>query len=149
MSASLAVVEARPARAGDPAPADTIVLAHDERHLRRKRLTARRGMAVMVEFGNAVRLADRDRLVLSDGRQVEVLAATEDLLELRGRDAVHLARLAWHLGNRHLPAQVEADRILIVRDPVIADMVRALGAALQAVREPFEPVHGAYHHHHG
>ena len=131
-------------------PVDVAVLAHDERHLRRKVIATEHGMALAFDLPQAMRLADRDRLVLSDGGQVEVIAAREELTELRGRDARHLIELAWHLGNRHLPAQVEEDRILIARDPVIGAMLEGLGASLRDVREPFQPVHGAYHgHDHG
>ena len=82
-------------------------------------------------------LEDRDRLVLEDGRHVEVIAAEEDLLEVRAADPRALTVLAWHIGNRHLPAQIEPDRILIARDHVIADMLAGLGrdpgpAVLQA-----------------
>jgi len=78
---------------------------------------------------------------------VEVKAADEDLVEIRGRDAASFARLAWHLGNRHLPAQIEGDHILIRDDHVIVDMLRGLGADVRKVRSPFDPEGGAYGQH--
>lgn len=144
---------------GRPDPAETITLVHDERHLRRKVLTTAAGTKVFVDLLEAVHLADGDRLVLDDGREIAVTAAPEDLMEVRARDAVHLTQLAWHIGNRHLAAQIEADRLLILRDHVIRDMLAGLGAHVRDVAEPFQPVAGAYsghghhhdhgHHHHG
>jgi len=74
---------------------------------------------------------------------VEVLAAQEPLLQITGPD---LVRLAWHIGNRHTPCQIEAGRLLIARDPVLADMLARLGATLAEVVEPFRPEGGAYGH---
>ena len=91
---------------------------------------------------------DRDCLVLEDGRLAEIIAADEDLLEVKARDAVHLVQLAWHIGNRHLEAQIEEQRILIRPDHVIAKMLQQLGAKVSAVREPFSPEPGAYSHAH-
>lgn len=129
------------------APWRRLPLESGERHLRRKLLTLQQGDEVMVDLPVTTKLEDRDCLVLEDGRLVEVIAAEEDLLELRGRDAIHLARLAWHIGNRHLEAQIEADRILIRRDHVIAHMLEHQGAKVTEVREAFSPEHGAYHSH--
>ena len=79
-------------------------------------------------------------LVLEDGRRVKVIAAPEPLLEVAG----DLARLAWHIGNRHAPCRIEAHRLLVQDDPVMADMLRRLGASVRPVAEPFEPEGGAY-----
>ena len=136
----------RAASLGDT-PFDIVVLDADARHLRRKLLTLEHGDEVLVDFEKAVQLAHGDRLVLDDGRVAEVIAAEEDLMEVKGRDAVHLDKLAWHIGNRHLPAQIEPDRILVRRDAVIARMLEGLGAAVVNVTEPFHPEHGAYHSH--
>ncbi len=124
-----------------------IVLAHDERHLRRRVLTLVQGDRVLVDLAQATALSDGDRLVLEDGRHVEVIAAEEALLEVRADDPRQLSVLAWHIGNRHLPAQIEADRILIGRDHVIADMLAGLGAGVREVMEPFTPERGAYSGH--
>lgn len=128
-------------------PAGTLVLAHDERHLRRKLLTLGEGDEVLVDLPEPVMLGDGDMLVLEDGRAVRIAAAEEELYWIAGRDALHLAELAWHLGNRHLAAQIETDRILIRRDHVIRVMLEGLGAVVRETIEPFQPVRGAYHGH--
>lgn len=127
---------------------DIVVLTAEGRHLRRRLVVLQHGDEVLVDLPQAVRLADRDCLVLDDGRLVEVIAADEDLMEVRGRDAAHLVQLAWHIGNRHLEAQIEEARLLIRPDHVIAAMLKQLGATVTSVREPFSPEHGAYGHAH-
>jgi urease accessory protein len=128
-------------------PFDVIVLDHARRHLRRKRLILQHGDPLLVDLPDPVTLAHGDALVLEDGRVVEIIAADEELYAVAGRDPAHLSALAWHLGNRHLPAQIEADRILIARDHVIRKMLEGLGAAVTETVEPFEPARGAYHAH--
>ena len=132
---------------------DLLLLRHDERRVRRRLLTLVHGDEVLVDFPQPVTLQDRGSLVLDDGRTVEVIAAEELLYEVRGRDPIHLMQLCWHLGNRHLPVQIEAEwqglglRVLIGRDHVIRDMLMGLGATVQEVSEPFNPLEGAYHVH--
>jgi urease accessory protein len=128
---------------------DLAVLMHDERRVRRRSLTLVHGDSVLVDFPEPVTLADRSSLKLEDGRFVEIIAGEEQLLEVRGKDRIHLMRLCWHLGNRHLKAQIEDDRVLILRDHVIRDMLRGLGATVTDVTEPFNPEEGAYSHSHG
>jgi urease accessory protein len=130
-----------------PMPFDIVVLAHDERHLRRKLLTLQHGDQLLVDLPEPVMLAHGDRLVLDDGRHAEVVAAEEALLEVRAGDNEALMTIAWHIGNRHLPAQIEAGRILVARDHVIEAMLLGLGASVREVSEPFQPVRGAYHGH--
>lgn len=125
----------------------TIRLAQDRRHLRRKRITLDSGEDVLVDLPEPVLLANGDRLVLEDGRQVEIIAEAEELYEVVPRDMLHLAELAWHLGNRHFPAQIEPERILIGRDHVLRAMLEGLGATVRETAAPFQPVHGAYHGH--
>lgn len=135
-------------RAGDKrgaAPFDRIVLMHDERHLRRKVMTLAGGEKALLDLPQAITLGHGDCLVLEDGRLAEVVAAEEDLYAVTARDRLHLTELAWHLGNRHLPAQIEATRIVILRDHVIKAMLEGLGATVATTREPFVPVRGAYH----
>jgi len=129
------------------APIGTVVLAHDERHLRRKLLHLADGDMVMLDLKEPVVFGDGDRLVLDNGDQVEIRAAKEPLYEIVPRDALHLAELAWHLGNRHMSAQIEADRILILRDRVIREMIELLGARVVEIVEAFQPMRGAYHTH--
>ncbi len=128
-------------------PFDIVVLDADERHIRRKRITLQHGDEILVDFEKAVKLEHGDCLVLEDGRMAEVIAAEEELMEVKGRDHAHLVQLAWHIGNRHLPAQIEETRILVRRDKVIRHMLETLGAAVADVSEPFHPEHGAYHAH--
>jgi len=128
-------------------PFDIVVLDADARHLRRKRITLAHGEDVLVDFAQAVQLADGDRLVLEDGREARVVAADEALMEVRARDPRHLLQLAWHIGNRHLPAEIREDRILLRRDPVIRRMLEGLGAETREITSPFQPENGAYHAH--
>ncbi|KKB80028.1 hypothetical protein VW35_06140 [Devosia soli] len=136
-----------PAGHGQGAPIDSITLAHDERRLRRKLLTGKNGTEITVDFPNTVTLDHEGALQLDDGRVVEILAAKEALYAVVARDPAHLLRLAWHIGNRHTPAQLDADRILIKRDHVLKTMLEGLGATVTDVTEPFFAEHGAYHSH--
>lgn len=136
----------------DKVPLHTIALAHDQRHLRRKLLHLDNDDVVMLDLKEPVMLADGDLLVLDSGDYVRIAAIAEPLYDIRPRDRLHLIELAWHLGNRHLPAEIREDRILILRDPVIRAMLEGLGAAVAEVTEPFQPMRGAYHgggHSHG
>lgn len=139
--------------AADKTPLHTIALAHDQRHLRRKLLHLDNDDVVMLDLKEAVMLADGDLLVLDTGDFVRIAAIAEPLYDIHPRDHLHLIELAWHLGNRHLAAEIRLDRILILRDPVIKAMLEGLGATLNEVTEPFQPMRGAYHgsggHSHG
>ncbi len=132
-------------------PVDRVTLDYEGRFLRRKRLVTDAGRALLVDLPETVSLAEGDALRTEAG-DVAVQAAAEPLIEARGPD---LARLAWHVGNRHTPAQIEPGRLLVARDRVIADMLARLGAELRDVVEPFNPEGGAYGtgrthgHHHG
>ena len=128
-------------------PIGVVVLAHDQRHLRRKLLHMPNDDVVMLDLKEPVQLAHGDLLLLEDGGCVEIAAADEDLYEIVPRNRLHLIELAWHLGNRHLPAEIREDRILILRDHVIRDMLVGLGATVADVVAPFHPVRGAYHAH--
>jgi urease accessory protein len=143
------------------APADTVVLDFDDRHRRRMAMTGTRGLEFLLDLENAVALRGGDALVLDDGRLVEVVAAPEPLVEIRGADPHHLIRVAWHLGNRHLPTQIMPKGLRIRRDHVIEAMVKGLGARVIEIEAPFDPEGGAYadpahdhahddhaHHHH-
>lgn len=136
-----------PADQRHDAPMDIVTLAHDERRLRRKLLVGARGVEVLVDFPNTLTLDHQGALQLENGQLVEIRAAQEPLYEIRARDAGHLLRLAWHIGNRHTPAQLEDGRILIKRDHVLKSMLEGLGATVTNVTEPFFAEHGAYHSH--
>jgi len=137
--------------AGTPSshPTAQVKLPHDLRHLRRKLLHLENGEMVMLDLKEPVLFANGDMLVREDGELIEILAANEKLFEVRGRDRAHLIELAWHLGNRHLSAQIEEDRIVILRDHVIRTMLQGLGAMVLDIEEPFQPARGAYHSHGG
>jgi urease accessory protein len=130
---------------GDRTSIDVVVLTHDQRHVRRKLLHMQHDDVVMLDLRAPVQLAHGDLLLTETGEDVEVIAAEEELYEVAPKDRLHLIELAWHLGNRHLPAQIEEGRILILRDHVIRDMLTGLGALVRNVSEPFHPVRGAYH----
>jgi urease accessory protein len=134
----------RPAGSWSGAPADSVVLDHDDRYRRRLAMTGVRGLAFLLDLTEAVMLRAGDGLALEDGRIVEVVAAPEPLAEIRCKDAVALARVAWHLGNRHLPVEVTRRALRIRRDHVIEDMARGLGAEILAIEGPFNPEGGAY-----
>ena len=125
---------------------DTVVLDFDGRHRRRMAMTGVNGLEFLLDLAEAEALADGDGLVMEDGRLVGVKAAEEPLLEVTCDDADHLVRVAWHLGNRHLPTELLGDRLRIRRDHVIASMLEGLGARVVEVEAPFNPEGGAYGH---
>lgn len=127
--------------------ADRITLAFEDRFRRRIRMRGDGGLEFLLDLPEARLLDEGDALLLDDGRLIEVRAAAEDLVEVRAPSVGTLARYAWHLGNRHLPAAIEAERILIRDDHVIVDMLRGLGALVRPVRLPFRPEGGAYGQH--
>jgi len=148
----------RSADVGKRALADTITLDRRSRHRRRVTMTSDRGQGFLLDLPEATYLASGDALVLDDGRLIRVVAAPESLLEIVARDAGALMRIAWHIGNRHTPAEITPTAIYIQPDHVLAEMVEGLGAKVKAVSRPFEPEGGAYgghgplqagHHHHG
>ena len=128
----------------DGEAADTITLDEAQRHRRRMAMVSDGGIAFLLDLPEARLLKEGDAIALSDGRLVMVKAKPEELYAVGGTDAAHLLTLAWQLGNRHLPCQIEEDRILLRRDAVIRDMLLALGARVQEVEAAFDPVGGAY-----
>lgn len=140
-----------------------VTLTYDERHRRRAVLHMDTGEAFLLDLPRAALLAEGDGLPLPEGGYVLVRAAPEPLIEVRAASPARLSRIAWHLGNRHLPAEIRQGRILIRPDHVIQAMLEGLGAKLHAVRQAFHPEGGAYaapandhghehehgHHHHG
>jgi urease accessory protein len=136
--------QVRPQHRWTQAPADTVVLDFDDRHRRRMAMTGTHGLEFLLDLENATVLGGGDALVLDDGRLIEVVAAPEPLAESRGNDPHHLVRVAWHLGNRHLPTQITAKGLRIRRDHVIEAMVKGLGARVIEIEAPFDPEGGAY-----
>ena len=116
-------------------------LGYDERRLRRKRLVTQDGEGFLVDLPAVTNLDDHWGFVLQDGRAIAVVAAEEALVAITGQD---LHRLAWHIGNRHTPCQIEPTRLLIRRDHVLEAMLAHLGAYVAYVTQPFKPEGGAY-----
>ena len=134
--------------------ADSVMLGYDDRHRRRVAMKGTKGLAFLLDLPAATSLRGGDALVLEDGQLIEVVAAPEPLLEVRCADPLHLARVAWHLGNRHVPAQLMPKALRIRRDHTIADLAVQLGARVIEIEAPFDPEGGAYaaapeHHHDG
>lgn len=139
--------------------ADAIALTHDNRHRRRIAMKGEGGTEFLLDLADAAYLRDRDGLALDDGRVVRVVAAEEPVVDITGNPHL-IARVAWHIGNRHVPAQILHDRIRIACDHVLEEMVERLGARVSRVDAPFDPEPGAYageghghshshgHHHH-
>lgn len=136
---------------------DTVTLDREARYRRRIAMESDRGHKFLLDLPEATYLEHGDALELSDGTLVRVQAAPEELLEIHAHDALALARIAWHIGNRHTPAEITAHAIYIKPDHVLAEMVEGLGAHVHSVKRPFEPEGGAYGskgplqkgHHHG
>jgi len=128
----------------------SLTLDFDARHRRRIRLTADQGEDILLDLPKAVAMADGDGLQLEDGRWLKVQAAAELIVEISHKDLNQLVRLAWHLGNRHLPTEIR-DQVLRIRpDHVIEEMLLRFGADLVRVQAAFQPEGGAYgaHGHH-
>lgn len=132
-----------------PTAADTITLGYDERHRRRFHYTAAGGTRFLLDLPRPRLLQDGEGLCLSDGRIIAVEAARERLMEARADDQRALLRLAWHIGNRHLPAEITADGIRLRHDHVIHKMLTGLGARVLDIDAAFSPEQGAYAEAHG
>ncbi|GLK79817.1 urease accessory protein UreE [Methylopila turkensis] len=126
---------------------DSVTLDHDGRQRRRLTLACEGGLDVLLDLERPADIQDGDALRLEDGRLVLVRAAPQRLMEITAGSPLRLARLAWHIGNRHTPAEIGEDAILIEPDHVLAEMVRGLGGAVREVERPFAPERGAYHAH--
>jgi urease accessory protein len=140
----LRATEVVPAGQWPGPPADVVRLDYDRRSRRRIALTGNAGLAFLLDLAKAPVLAAGDGLKLEDGRIIGVEAAAERLMEIVCGDARALARIGWHLGNRHLPCEIGEGSLLIRADHVIADMVRGLGASVREREGPFNPEGGAY-----
>src|SRR4051812_25578565 len=133
---------------------DRVVLDADDRHRRRISLTGERGTTFLLDLPHATALRDGDGLVLEDGSIVLVNGKPEALIEVTATSPHELARLAWHIGNRHTDVQIVGDKLRIRRRHVLEEMLRGLGARLTPLEAPFDPEQGAYghahqHDHHG
>src|SRR5919198_6763795 len=123
---------------------DRVVLDAGERYRRRIVLTGEKGTTFLLDLPHATALKDGDGLILDDGAIVRVAGKPEPLIEIAAASPEALARLAWHVGNRHTDMQVIGDKLRIRRDHVLEEMLRGLGAELVPVEAPFDPESGAY-----
>jgi len=139
-------------RAGDWSvePADIVILDYDQRHRRRISMTGQQGTVFVLDLSETTLLRDGDGLVLDDGLIILVKASSEPLVEIGAPDSTTLIRIAWHLGNRHLPTAINSNFLLIRRDHVIEEMIEGLGGSVRRVEASFNPEGGAYggHDHH-
>ena len=129
--------------AADTPVADTVTLDYEDRFLRRKVLTTEGGARVLIDLPETMSLDEGDCFEMESGALIRVLAAPEPLIEILAEPAA-LVRLAWHIGNRHTPCQIEPTRLLIREDRVMADMLSRLGAHMHGLTAPFTPEGGAY-----
>jgi len=120
---------------------DFIELSYDERFLRRKKLTSNNGIEFLVDLKNTISLKKDDKFKLDSGLLINVRFKIEELLEIKGNNLMHLI---WHIGNRHIPRQIEENRILIQNDKVIEEMILRLNGQTKVVLEAFDPEGGAY-----
>jgi len=126
--------------------ADTVTLDHEGRHRRRVALTGDNGLEFLLDLDKAAILGDGDAVKLEDGRLVQVKAAPQRLLEVKAENPLRLLKVAYHVGNRHSPAEVTPDAIYIEEDHVLAEMVRGQGCTATPVMRAFQPERGAYEH---
>ena len=136
-------------RLGSGEIVDRIVLDSNDRHRRRMAMRGVGGTAFLLDLSEATVLDDGDALALEDGRLVWVESAPEALLEIRAPSPHALKRLIWHIGNRHIPAEIGEEAVWIAHDHVLAEMVRGLGGSAEPVTRPFRPEGGAYAGGHG
>ena len=127
---------------------DSVTLDHEARHRRRFSFASDTGLQILLDLEKATALDDGDALRLEDDRLVLVKAAPQKLLEIRAQNPLRLLRIAWHIGNRHTPAEITPDAIYIEDDHVLAEMVRGQGCSVTSVERPFRPERGAYDHGH-
>ena len=126
--------------------ADTVTLDHEGRNRRRVALRGDGGLDFLLDLDRATALNDGDAVRLEDGRLIQVRAAPQRLLEVRAENPLRLLRVAYHVGNRHAPAEITADAVYVEEDHVLAEMVRGQGCTATVVMRPFQPERGAYEH---
>ena len=149
------IVKVMTAAGGESPIIDTVILTPGARRAPRGSVIGVKGTRLTFELPAPVALRGGDLLQLDDGNLIEVVAEPEPLIEARAKDLTALARLAWHLGDRHVPVQLFANRLRVRRDPAIEALLARLGAKVTAIEAPFDPEGGAYtaqvhgHHHHG
>ena len=154
----LRVVRVVDSVSNDARHVDSVILTADQRRVQTGHMTGVNGTVIGVMLPEPVLLRNGDALELDDGSLVDVVIEPEPLVEIRGTDLTHLARLAWHLGDRHVPVQIFANRLRMRPEPALESVLKQLGARLAAIEAPFDPEGGAYaqrpaarpaHHDHG
>jgi urease accessory protein len=128
----------------DAAAVGSVSLPYLDRHRRRIRLVADSGAPFLLDLARAQHLTDGDGLEFDDGSYIRVCAAAEPVIEIAADNAVDLLRIAWHIGNRHLPLQVADGALRLRADHVVAAMVEGLGGRVLWREAPFDPEIGAY-----
>jgi urease accessory protein len=150
MPRAIAILRAGQKHSGDII--DTLLLDYEARRAPSGICSGLKGTQIEIALSNSAPIATDDCFVLDDGRLIEIVARPEPLLEVRAADVASIARLAWHLGDRHIPAQLHERRIRVRRDEATQKLLNALAASVVAIEAPFEPEGGAYsdggHHHH-
>src|SRR6478609_6246210 len=127
---------------------ETLTLDHEDRNRRRVALKGDGGQDILLDLDKPTALNDGDAVKLEDGSLVPIKAAAQKLIEIKAENPLRLMRVAWHIGNRHTPAEITADAIYIEEDHVLAQMVRGQGCSVITVTRPFRPERGAYDHGH-
>src|ERR1041384_2895994 len=143
----LRVVRVVGSAAASARPLDTLILNAQQRRLQTGYFTGVNGTQIGAMLPAPVLLRNGDALELDDGSLVDVVIEPEPLIEIRGHDLGHLARLAWHLGDRHVPVQIFPNRLRMRPDGALEAMLKGLGARLTSIEAPFDPEGGAYTHH--
>jgi urease accessory protein len=139
------VTAIKPAGAWDASAArDAVVLDAQDRHRRRVVFVGNEGATYLLDLPRPAQLRDGDALLIEDGALVRITGKPEPLVEIAAANTHELARLAWHIGNRHTEVQIVGDALRIRRDHVLEEMLRGLGATLTFVDAVFDPEHGAY-----
>jgi urease accessory protein len=147
MARAISVV--KPAERAGRAAIDTVILDYAQRSAQQNKVTGVKGGVFEIDLTEPARLRTDDLLLLDDGNLLEVVAAPEPLIEARAADLDGLMRLAWHLGDRHVPSQLFANRLRVRREEALENLLKALGAKLAFIEAPFEPEGGAYDRRHG
>jgi urease accessory protein len=151
----LRVVRVVTSGGSDARHVDSVILNSEQRRLQAGLFTGVNGTQIGAMLPEPVLLRNGDALELDDGSLVDVVIEPEPLVEIRGNDLTHLARLAWHLGDRHVPVQIFPNRLRLRPDAALEAMLKGLGARLTPIEAPFDPEGGAYtqqahaHDHHG
>ena len=120
---------------------DTITLNYNDRFIRRKKLASDNNLEFLVNLPETISVNKDDGFLLDDGNVILIKNAKETLIEIKNED---LIKLAWHIGNRHIPCQIETNRLLIHEDKVIENLIVRLGGSIKKISEEFSPEGGAY-----